>query len=43
MQNPTPDTPGFAGFAAEKAQNIGSRERVLLVEYNKPYLVPQLT
>jgi hypothetical protein len=26
MQNPTPDTPGFAGFAAEKAQNIGSRE-----------------
>jgi hypothetical protein len=26
MQNPTPDTPGFTGFAAEKAQNIGSRE-----------------
>lgn len=26
MENPTPDTPGFAGFAAERAQTIGSRE-----------------
>jgi hypothetical protein len=25
-ENPTPDSPGFVGFAPEKAQNIGSRE-----------------
>jgi hypothetical protein len=42
MQNPTPDSPGFVGFAAEKANKLVVESLNSLVEYSRPYQVLEL-